>query len=61
MTTRRPPTLAEAAAVPLKAGDDCPRCRGELMKVIHNYQEDGGCPDCTWLYCLDCHFETEPE
>ncbi len=45
----------------LKAGDDCPKCSGELVQVKHDYQSHGGAPDCSWLACLDCNFQTEPE
>lgn len=45
----------------LKAGDDCPKCAGELVAVKHRYQDSGGHPDCDWLACLDCNFQTDPE
>lgn len=45
----------------LKAGDDCPKCGGELERVIHRYDTDGGAPDCSWLLCLDCNYQTDPE
>lgn len=45
----------------LNAGDDCPKCSGELHVVKHRFQEDGGHPDCSWLACLDCDYATDPE
>lgn len=50
-----------ASDLGLKAGDDCPRCKGELERVVHRFDKDGGAPDCDWLLCLDCNYETAPE
>jgi hypothetical protein len=45
-----------------KAGDDCPKCGGELHACIHRYQDGpGNYPDCSWLSCLDCTYRTDPE
>jgi ssDNA-binding Zn-finger/Zn-ribbon topoisomerase 1 len=45
----------------LKAGDDCPKCGGELVAARHRFDQSGGAPDCDWLTCLDCNFATDPE
>lgn len=50
-----------ASALGLKAGDDCPKCGGELHAALHRFDQDGGAPDCAWLVCLDCNYSTEPE
>jgi hypothetical protein len=56
------PAMQRESEVPkLKAGDDCPKCPGELVAVKHRYQDSGGHPDCDWLACLDCNFQTDPE
>jgi hypothetical protein len=53
--------MATASALGLKPGDDCPKCGGELVTTIHRFDSSGGAPDCAWLVCLDCNYETEPE
>jgi len=45
----------------LEAGDDCPKCGGELQAARHRYDQDGGAPDCDWLACNECEFRTDPE
>lgn len=52
---------ATGHTVKLKAGDDCPECGGQLEAVKHDYQSSGGAPDCSWLLCLDCNYQTDPE
>lgn len=39
----------------------CPQCGGEVFTGCHDYQKDGGMPDCTWLYCCDCDWQSDPE
>lgn len=55
------PKSGRASDLGLTAGDDCPKCDGELMYARHIHAEDGGHPDCGWLSCLDCNYQTEPE
>lgn len=55
------PRSNRASDLGLTAGDDCPKCGGELHAVIHRYQDSGGHPDCSWLSCLDCNYQTDPE
>ena len=48
----------------LHQDDPCPKCKvGFLERVSHRFSSDRGpnLPDCDWLLCLDCGFETEPE
>ena len=55
-------TTESASDIGLKAGDDCPKCGGELHACKHRYQDGpGNYPDCDWLACLDCGFKTDPE
>lgn len=55
------PKSKRASDLGLNAGDDCPKCKGELLWTKHDYQTDGGAPDCGWLICLDCDYQTDPE
>lgn len=55
------PKSNRASDLGLKAGDDCPKCAGELVKGRHRFDQDGGHPDCDWLWCLDCNYQTDPE
>jgi hypothetical protein len=43
--------------------DQCPKCKqGWLEKVIHRYGDGvSNAPDCSWLLCLDCGWQTDPE
>ena len=48
----------------LQQDDPCPKCKvGFLERISHRFSSDRGpnMPDCDWLLCLDCGFETEPE
>lgn len=48
----------------LKQDDPCPKCKyGFLEQVSHRFSSDRGpnLPDCDWLVCLECNFQTEPE
>lgn len=40
---------------------ECPKCAGELAVGKHRFDDSGGAPDCSWLYCLECDYQTEPE
>src|SRR5688572_23533398 len=55
------PKSNRASDLGLSAGDWCPKCDGELHLVKHEFQTDGGAPDCCWLACLDCNYTTDPE
>ena len=56
------PKSGSASDLGLSAGDDCPKCGGELTASIHRYQDGpGNYPDCSWLSCLDCDYRTDPE
>lgn len=49
-------------SVKLRADDPCPQCKlGFLEPRRHRFDLDGGAPDCSWLACSDCDFQTEPE
>lgn len=56
-----PTNSTRASDLELKPGDDCPKCGGELVAGIHRFDQDGGLPDCAWLWCLDCDYRTDPE
>jgi hypothetical protein len=48
----------------LQEHDPCPKCKeGYLERVKHRFGEGSmaSLPDCSWLLCLDCGYETEPE
>lgn len=54
--------VRSASDLGLKPLDDCPKCKvGQLERVKHDYQSHGGAPDCSWLLCLDCNYQTDPE
>ena len=48
----------------LKQDDPCPKCKiGYLEQRQHRFSSDRGpnLPDCDWLGCSECGFQTEPE
>ena len=55
--------IKDIALAPFRtmAEDACPKCGGELTTGKHRFTSDGGAPDCSWLYCLECDYQTDPE
>ena len=53
--------VKDIALAPFRAADDCPKCGGELTVGKHRFDADGGAPDCSWVYCLNCNYQTDPE
>lgn len=53
--------IALSALPKPRRDSDCPLCGGDLVVGRHCFDGSGGAPDCSWLYCLDCNYQTEPE
>ena len=50
-----------AIPAPRKELGGCPKCGGDLCVGRHRFDDSGGAPDCSWLYCLACDYQAEPE
>lgn len=65
-TARRYKTFSENEkrdAAVMADANPCPVCGGELEHRRHRFSSDRGpnLPDCDWLACSECDFQTEPE
>lgn len=57
-------TEADSYSAKLKQDDPCPKCKAGYMEHRqHRFSTERGpnLPDCDWLACSECDFQTDPE